>query len=73
MPNNAEIVLAMWQKTGEFQNTSFWTDPEWTLKFTLYKLMAMCAVSYICELCPALNFPIILLHEISEEFIPNHL
>ena len=56
-PNDAEVVLAMcrttWQKAGEFRST----DPKRTLKFTLYKLMCMCAVSCVCKLRPALNVP----------------
>ena len=32
--------------------------PKWTFKSSLYKLMAMCAASYVCELRPALNVPI---------------
>ena len=31
--------------------------PKWTLKSTLYKLMAKHATSYVCELHPALNVP----------------
>ena len=31
--------------------------PKRTFKITLYKLMAMHAASYVCELRPALNVP----------------
>ena len=31
--------------------------PKRTFKFSLYKLMAMRAASYVCELRPALNVP----------------
>ena len=41
---------------------SFWIDPKQTLKFTLYKLMGVHAVSCVCELHPALYVPIFWSH-----------
>ena len=35
------------------------SGPKRTFKFSLYKLMAMRAASYVCELRPALNVPIV--------------
>ena len=40
--------------------------PKRTFKFSLYKLMAMRAASYVCELRPALNVPI-------DHFVPGRI
>ena len=57
MPSDVSYNMAEDQWIPEY---GFQIDPKQTLKFTLYKLMAMCAASYICELCQALNIPIVL-------------